>query len=143
MTTTFQERLQNLHVDEGLLTLIASQVPRESKPVPSDPDEIGLQLLRFLEAKPDCALEAAKAVHLPREVREIIAHKLAQEFLGKASMLPSPTSTPVEEPRSPGPETAEAPGPERSRSPYRVVFGCGYERSSSSPTDESKQKGGE
>ena len=144
MSTTFQERLETLQVDEGLLGLIASQVPQEQKPAQAGPEGMGLQLVQFLEEKPDCAREAARAVHLPREVREVIARKLAEEFLGRAKTLPSKVSPADVADSPPAPGIIEVPGQDNARSPYRVVFGCRYERpQTTSAPKETPKKGGD
>ena len=160
MTTIYERKLHAMHLDEGLLSLILSEVSTQDRSKHSSRKGIGLKFLQFLEREPECAREAAAAGRLPQHGREVIAHKLALEFLGwgyakgEISMpvtVPSPL-TDLAEPAAPAKSTAphvsRKPSPVKEQhSEYRVVFGCKYERRPhdlSPPEGEnSREKGGE
>jgi hypothetical protein len=141
MTTTYEKKLHAMQLDEGLLSLILSEVSSPDQAGLSNREGIGLRFLKFLEHEPEYAREAAAAAGLSQDGRKVAAHKLALEFLGwgcaggemslpvKASVEPS---TPVE---PPAPVEPAAPDQVLRSTPalqthpeYRMVFGCKYER---------------
>ena len=133
MSTAYEQKLHELNLDEGLLSLILSQVPQPPAPRSKDSRGIRLEVLRFLENEPEWAREAARAANLSWEVREVIARKLALQFLERNPSAAAPTEKAAAQPPAPAAvdtQLLDQPGSE-GHGEYRVVFGCRYEH----PTD--------